>query len=702
LNAMRLNPRSADPRGRPRRYLFTGGGTGGHVYPSLVVADYIRSKEPEAQILFAGVKKGAEERIVPARGYDLVTLTSQSLPRRRLGDLVRFPLKMLRGVAGGLNVLMRYRPDVIFGTGGYAAAPIVIAALLLRYTGLWRGTILIHEQNIIPGRTNLWLGRMADAVAVSFRETSRFFPARKTFLTGYPVRREIERPRRREDDARALWGLPPGAKVLVAFGGSSGARVLNRALWGALGLLLSRHEDLHIYHAIGRGQTEYDPEKDLEEHLQRLGLPQDAAARYHWRPYFDPIEDYYAVADLLMCRAGAGTVWEIAAAGIPALLIPKARLPGDHQVKNARFLERSGAARVLYERALYSQGKITGEGVRAEEVVAAVEDILYSAQCPPQMTAQSVRSANPQAAAERIYRLASSPTRQAPAAVSSVNHGTGAVSAPTATPIEWLSAEGLLAWLQQRWKERSELSREDLAYIHYKADHLLHSGRWQERNTGVKIAGLSRFRERVPLLVEFITDRTPTTRLRRLLGGDFVQVGFIRRNSLQALWRIGVYNPSVRRAFLFALTDPYYEVRSWAARALCRMAPSIGADAELESLLRRNLKDRWFEVIVESAKALAQLASDPGVLEDLELLLRHNNWKVRDAALFCLKELLARNVLKFSPELEQELERVQVTCLDFAPLFPIRKTLEDFQRVLYERKKVSSGSPERMLRNQES
>lgn len=699
---MRQDPHSPDPKGRPRRYLFTGGGTGGHVYPSLVVADYVRSREPEAEILFVGVKKGAEERIVPPHGYDLVTLSSQGLPRKRVADVLKFSLKMLKGVAGALNVLVRYRPDVIFGTGGYAAAPIVIAALLLRYTGLWRGRILIHEQNIIPGKTNLWLGRMGDAVAVSFRETSRFFPPQKTFLTGHPVRGEIEGRRTRHDAARVSWGLPSGVKVLVAFGGSSGARVLNRALWGALGHLLSRHEDLHVYHAIGRGQTGYDPEKDLEEHLRRLGLPQEAAARYHWMSYFDHIEEYYAVADLLMCRAGAGTVWEVAAAGVPALLIPKARLPGDHQVKNARFLERSGTARVLYERPLYSQGRVTGEeGVRAEEVVAAVEDILYSAEGPARTMAPGFRPPNVQSAAERIYRLASSPTRKGPAAVSSMNHGADAASSRAATPIEWLSAEGLLAWLQERWKERAELSREDVAYIHYKADHLLHSGRWQERNTGVKIAGLSQFRERVPLLVDFITDRTPTTRLRRLLGGDFVQVGFIRRNALQALWRIGVYSPAVRRAFLFALTDPYYEVRSWAARALCRMAPSIGVDAELESLLRRNLKDRWFEVIVESAKALANLASDPGVVEDLGLLLRHNNWKVRDAALFCLKELLARNVLRFSPELERELERVQVTCLDFSPLFPIRKTLEDFQRVLYERK-TGSGTPEKMLRNQES
>ncbi len=683
---------------RHRRYLFSGGGTGGHVYPAIVVADYIRTQEPQAEILFVGVKKGAEERIVPSRNYKLLTLASQGLPKRHLFELIQFPIKVFRGVARAGGILLSYRPDVIFGTGGYASAPVVIAGILLRHLGLWKGRILLHEQNIIPGKANLWLGRLADAVALSFPETVRFFPPRKCFITGYPVRRELAA--KAKDDARALLKLPMGARIVLAFGGSSGARVLNQALLGALGTLLKEHEDLYVYHAIGRPQGDYDPEKEVKEWIERLNLSETQAARYHWSTYFDHIETYYSVADLVICRAGAGTVWEVAHQGIPAILIPKARLPGDHQVKNARFLERAGLATIRYERHIYVQGKLVGEGVEPERLAAAVQRILYDEHCLRSMRERS-ELIGPGAADERIYRLLVRAEDRREAGL--VEHQDAAqIPLAASTPIEWLSDEGLLNWLTQCWKARRRISSEDLQYVYYKADQLLHSPRWQERNLGVKIAGLSGFKERLPLLIAFITDRTPTTRLRRLLGGDFVQVGFIRRNALQALWRIGSYGPSVRRAFLFGLTDPYYEVRSWTAKALCRMWQLVGTDAELESLLRKNLYDRWFEVIVESAKALARIASDPAVLADLEVLLNHNNWKVRDAALFCIKELLSRDVLKFSPELEAQLERVQITCLDFSPHFPIRKTLEDFQKVLYERKRMSTGTLEPRLQGQES
>jgi UDP-N-acetylglucosamine--N-acetylmuramyl-(pentapeptide) pyrophosphoryl-undecaprenol N-acetylglucosamine transferase len=209
---------------------------------------------------------------------------------------------------------------------------------------------------------------------------------------------------------------------------------------------------------------------------------------------------------------------------------------------------------------------------------------------------------------------------------------------------------------------------------------------------GVKLVGLSRYSERLPLLVEFITDRTSAPVVRRFLGGDFLQVGFIRRNALQAIWRIRHYDATVRSAFLCGLEDPYYEVRSWTAKAICRMSESVGEDEAIESLLRRNLQDRWFEVIVESAKALGKIACDQGIFSDAKVLLQHHNWKVRDAALACLTDLLLRNIVRVSPELEEYLQKVQTTCLDFSPYFPIQKTLKEFQRILYEKKRLTSGT----------
>jgi UDP-N-acetylglucosamine--N-acetylmuramyl-(pentapeptide) pyrophosphoryl-undecaprenol N-acetylglucosamine transferase len=306
---------------------------------------------------------------------------------------------------------------------------------------------------------------------------------------------------------------------------------------------------------------------------------------------------------------------------------------------------------------------------------------------------------------KRIYDLlwGNLPNEKAPEQTSLLQGLVPYTPAPPAppsfkAPIEWMSPPRLVAYMEEQWKHRYKTPWEDVEYVHYKTDYLLRATHWQERNLGVKLAGLSRYQDACPMLVEFITDRSPTTLFKRLLGGDFVHVGFIRRNSLQAIWRIDRYDSAVRHAFLCGLTDPYYEVRSWTARALHRMSEVVGEDKELEALLRNNLKDRWFEVIVESAKALGKISRDPGIMAEIEILLHHNNWKVRDAALLCLRELLFRNVLSYCHELEEQLQKVEIICLDFSPYFPIRKTLEEFQKLLYEKKKLSMNSHEMGLR----
>jgi UDP-N-acetylglucosamine--N-acetylmuramyl-(pentapeptide) pyrophosphoryl-undecaprenol N-acetylglucosamine transferase len=452
-----------------------------------------------------------------------------------------------------------------------------------------------------------------------------------------------------------------------------------------------------MYHAIGHRQGDYDPGQEVKDRLARLSLPPAAIHRYRYKPYFEDIEEYYAIADLVICRAGAGTVWELAQLGIPAILIPKASVPGDHQAKNARFLERMGIARILYEKPKRLPGGGCIEGVDGEELVTAVQAILYS-QEPYHDMEPRAKALDIGDSTKRIYDLLweKLPREKAPERSPLLGGLVPYIAAPPTpspspfkTPIEWMTPPRLVAYMEEQWKHRYKTPWEDVEYVHYKTDYLLRAGRWQERNLGVKLAGLSRYQDTCPILVEFITDRSPTTPFKRLLGGDFIQVGFIRRNSLQAIWRICHYDSAVRNAFMCCLTDPYYEVRSWTARAMYRMSEVVGEDKELESLLRKNLKDRWFEVVVESAKALGKISQDPGILGEIEILLHHNNWKVRDAALMCLRELLFRNVLSYCPELEEQLQKVEIICLDFSPYFPIRKTLEEFQKVLYEKKKLS-------------
>ena len=261
----------------------------------------------------------------------------------------------------------------------------------------------------------------------------------------------------------------------------------------------------------------------------------------------------------------------------------------------------------------------------------------------------------------------------------------GAARGKVRTGIEWLGTDTLLARVERKWQRKQDLSENEQAYLKYKTDQLLGSPRWQDRNSGIKLVGLIAYGERLPTLLHAITDRTPVAWHRRLLGGDFEQVGFIRRNALQAIWRIRAYGPEVREALLLGLSDPYYEVRSWAARGVDRLSSSIGEDVELVRGLRRNLEDRWFEVVVSSLRALGKITKDPTILTDLVPLLAHKNWKVQQATVRCLMKLMQADVVRLPPEAEEWMHKIPMKGLDFFPRFPLKQTWDDFQRLRSEK-----------------
>ncbi len=677
-----------------QRYLITGGGTAGHVYPGLALAEGIQRNEPDAQFLFVGTRKGAEERIVPAAGQPLRTLSVRGLPSRA-GPFVWVQAGWQLGTSllQAIRLVAGFRPHVIIGTGGYASAPVLLAAILMRPFGLWKGLLSLHEANIIPGRFNRWMSRWVDFTGTSFPETLRYLSKQKAFWTGYPLRGDLEASsaRRRgaeaKEEKRQRLGIPPAGKVLLVFGGSSGARTINRAVFEALPKLLQR-QDLYIVHATGHPQGGYDPQEEFRQILTGLPVASQVVEEQYWQaPYLEHIERYYEVADLVVCRSGAGSVWEVASYGVPAILIPKSGLPGDHQVKNAYFLARRGQARLLFEKRPVPPAEAEGlESVDSDELVNAVFSMLY----PPAAHEAANRGAGDSplpSGKDPFYEL----IRDLRAGKGWASPEISATGRPGPhspdrewgrTGIEWFGTESLLAYTEDKWKHRQELPENEKAYLRYRADQLLASPRWQDRNTGVKLIGLIAYRERLPALLYAITDRTPAKWHQRLLGGDFHQVGFIRRNALQALWRLHVYGPEVKAALLLALKDPYFEVRSWAARSIHRLAPLIGEDAELAHLLRENLKDRWFEVVVSSLRALGRITKDPAILSDLVPLLTHKNWKVQQATVRCLMRLMQADVVRLPREAEEWMHKIPTKGLDFFPRFPLKQTWDDFERLL--------------------
>ena len=324
--------------------IIAGGGTGGHLFPAMALAEELKSRHPELSLLFVGAEGGIEASLLAVKGWDFEKIKASGLQGKRLLQRLRGLALILSGLNRSRSILRRFRPDIVVGFGGYASASMVLAGVLARVP------TVIHEQNAFPGLANRCLGRIVDLVAVAFEGASDFFPKSKVRVTGNPVRSELFGAKRAE--ARARFGLDPHRLTLLVFGGSQGAHRLNRALLGALPLLEPERGQIQFIHATGPG--------DL------AAIRQGYIAGGHRavvEPFFWEMAVAYAAADLCLCRAGAGTVAELCALGKPSILVPFPFATNDHQRWNAEALVACGGARMVEDSRL--DGAAVAEIVRA-------------------------------------------------------------------------------------------------------------------------------------------------------------------------------------------------------------------------------------------------------------------------------------------------------------------------------------------------
>ena len=306
------------------RLLVAGGGTGGHLYPGIAVAEEVQSRGGE--VLFVGTTRGIEARVVPAAGYRLELLELSGLKRVGLGKFLRGVGRLPVAFARSRAILREFRPDVVLGVGGYASGPLVLAAALAGRPSA------IQEQNSVPGVTNRALGKFVRAVFIAFEAAAASFPPGKVIATGNPVRRAFRALRGEAGVAGA------GARILVV-GGSQGARAVSDLMLGAAGLFArSRGAAITIEHQTGAADRER-----VERAYAELGL----AAQVTVKAFIDDMVAAYRAADVVLARAGALTLAELALAGRPAILIPLPTAADDHQTKNAAAFAGSGAAVVL-------------------------------------------------------------------------------------------------------------------------------------------------------------------------------------------------------------------------------------------------------------------------------------------------------------------------------------------------------------------
>jgi UDP-N-acetylglucosamine--N-acetylmuramyl-(pentapeptide) pyrophosphoryl-undecaprenol N-acetylglucosamine transferase len=328
------------------KVLIAGGGTGGHVIPALAIARELRDAHG-AEVRFVGTARGLETRLVPEAGFPLELIRVGQLKGVSLATRVRTLFDLPLGVMRCVELLRGFRPDVVIGVGGYASGPAMMAAILLRVP------TLAFEPNAVPGLANRLVGKWVNAAAVNFEETRRFF--RGARVTGTPVRREFFEVSKTVPEKR-----------LLVFGASQGARVFNELVPKIMRRLLDAFPELDVVHQTGARHGE-----STVETYRRLGV---GFERLVVTPYLDDMPRQFGDADLILCRSGASSVAELAAAGKAAVLVPFPQAADDHQRKNADAFVAAGAAELIVEaelseeRLLAALRELLGDDVRRGEM----------------------------------------------------------------------------------------------------------------------------------------------------------------------------------------------------------------------------------------------------------------------------------------------------------------------------------------------
>lgn len=315
------------------KILFACGGTAGHINPAISVADLLKRNLPDLSILFVGTPGGMENRLVKGAGYEIRHIPVMGFRRSLSPRNLYAGVSLFRSFGAAKKILREETPALVVGTGGYVCYPI------LRIAASKRIPVVLHESNAKAGIAARLLSRHTDLALVNFPSAARDFRlAKRTVVSGNPLRHEFYTLTR--EAARRRLGIPPDRLSLLVFGGSLGAAKLNETVESVVPRLLAAYPNLTILHAIGKNKGEGEP-------IRSYG-------RYKRQPYIDDMPTQLTAADLVVCRAGAMTISEIAAAGVPAILVPYPAAAGDHQTKNAKELSKKNAAVLLSDAVLTS------------------------------------------------------------------------------------------------------------------------------------------------------------------------------------------------------------------------------------------------------------------------------------------------------------------------------------------------------------
>jgi len=374
---------------RKIRVVISGGGTGGHIFPALSIANRLRELNPETEILFVGAEGRMEMNKVPEAGYNIVALPIAGLQRKLSLSNLKLPYKVIKSIAEARRIIREFRPDIAVGVGGYASAPLLWAAQRMGVP------TLIQEQNGFAGLTNKILGKKADCICVAYSGMERFFPAGRIVMTGNPIRSAM-RPAtsQMKEEGLKFYRLSPERKHLLIIGGSLGSGTLNRSIMKWISDGCPGGENLEVLWQCGKYYK-----KSVDEFMKKSeaeGLGGKTLAGVRAMDFIGRMDLAYAVADAVVSRSGASSVSELCACGKAAIFVPSPNVAEDHQTHNAMALVNRGA------------GMIVKDADAPEKLMATACTLLDEPQKIKEMEANALKLALPNAAqsiADEIYKI---------------------------------------------------------------------------------------------------------------------------------------------------------------------------------------------------------------------------------------------------------------------------------------------------------
>lgn len=316
------------------KFILSGGGTGGHIYPAVAIANELKSRFPDCEILFVGAKDKMEMQKVPQAGYPIKGLWIAGIQRRLTLDNMMFPFKLMDSLLKSRKIVKEFKPNVAIGTGGFASGP------LLKAAGSAGIPTVIQEQNSYPGITNKWLSGNASKICVAYENLERFFPKEKIVFTGNPVRQDLIDIKGKKKESREYFKLDPDKKVLLVLGGSLGSKRINQLIAKELVNFIS--QDVQVIWQCGKFYIEEYKHFNEKENVQVTA-------------FIDRMDLAYAAADVIISRAGASSVSELCLVGKPVIFIPSPNVAEDHQTKNAKAIVDKNGALMMKENELDTQ-----------------------------------------------------------------------------------------------------------------------------------------------------------------------------------------------------------------------------------------------------------------------------------------------------------------------------------------------------------